>query len=138
MPTIELWEKTGKGVFRVLHSIRPPIEVVVLEDARGNQYPIFEGNNEVPVGVYSILIVRPYAKEDSDVLRHTNCTVEVWHDEDEAYIVNIGDFVGGYIPYMGANWEKYAQARGDQLVRPAGWNPISAQRMLLEAKQRVG
>ena len=69
-------------------------------------------------------------------MQHTNCTVEVWHDEDEAHIVNIG--VGGYISCMGANWEKYAQARGDQLVRPAGWNPISAQRMLLEAKQRVG
>lgn len=123
-------------MFGVLHSIGPPAEAVVLEDARGNRYTIFEGNNEVSAGVYSTLIVRPYAKEDSDVLQHTNCTVEVWHDEDEAHIVNIG--VGGYIPYMCANREKNAQARGDQLVRPAGWDAISAQRMLLEAKQRVG
>lgn len=141
MPTIELWEKVGKGAFRVLHNIKRPVEVVALEDAQGNLYPIYEGNNAVPSGVYGLVIVRPYAKDYSEVFyRPPAMPIEVWNEDDVVYLVHVGEFVGimgGYDPYKGAAWEKYANSNGDKLERPVGWMSTNAQRMILEANRRM-
>lgn len=138
MPTIELWEKVGKGAFRVLHNIKRPVELVALEDASGNLYPIYEGHNEVPTGIYALVIIRPYAREDSEVVyRPSYKNVEVWNEDDEVHLVNEGEFVGGYYSFKGAAWEKYANSKGDKLERPVGWLNKTAQSMLLEANRRL-
>lgn len=138
MSKIELWEKTGKGALKILHNIKRPVEVVALEDAQGNLYPIYEGNNEVPAGIYRIVVIRPYAKEDGEVFyRHTSMPIETLNDDDVVYIVNIGQFLGGYYAYKGAAWEKYVNSNGDKLERPVGWISSSAQRMILDANRRM-
>lgn len=138
MPMVELWEKTGKGVFRAIHNMRRPVELVALEDAQGNLYPIYEGNNEIPTGIYALVIIRPYETGESEVFnRPASMPIEALNDDDVVHLVNIGEFSGGYFAYKDAEWEKYANAKGDKLERPVGWNSINAHRMILEANKRT-
>ena len=138
MPTIELWEQTGKGVIRFVHNLKRPVEIVALEDVNRNLYPIYEGNNEVPAGIYGIVIIRPYAQEDSEVYNRSSIArVEVWNEDDIVHIVNVGTFLGGYIPKSGNVWEKYVNANAEKLERPVGWLSRNAQRMILDANKRT-
>ena len=139
MPKIELWEKTGKGALKILHNIKRPVEVVALEDAQGSLFPIYEGNNEVPAGIYKIVAIRPYAKVDQDVFcRQEQMLVEAWDDDEVVYIVNVGEFLGGYYAYKGDAWEKYAGSNASKLERPVGWIASSAQRVILDANKCMG
>lgn len=82
MPLIELWEKTGKGAMKYVHDLWTPVEAVALEDVKGNLYPIYEGHNYVPTGMYCLVILRPYPKKDQKpVERQSHLQVEVRRED---------------------------------------------------------
>ena len=134
MAMIELWEKSGKGAVRFVHNLKPRVEVVALEDVRGNIFPIYDGHNEVPAGIYNTMFIRPYAKENEEVISRNHMMVEVEEKDDVIYLVNVGEFLGGYYPYKGDAWNKYVDKNGEILQRPVGWSARSAEKMLLEAR----
>lgn len=130
MPKIELWEKAGKGVFKVLHNAHRPIALVVLENRHGDSYTIFEGNNEVPAGDYEIVIIRPYEKDQSRVITRRgvyDCEVR---NGSTVHIVDIGDFAGGYMPLDGDSFAWKKMANSDKLERPIGWSASNAMQMI--------
>lgn len=136
MPTIELWEKTGKGAVKFLHNLRRPQEVVALESADGSLYPIYQEHDEVPPGIYGIVQLRPYANDDNDVFHRAMFSVECLDENEVVNIVNAGDFVGGYIPYKEKQWNKYVNKNAEKLERPIGWVASIAERMLVDVNKR--
>lgn len=138
MPRIELWERLGAVKF--VSNMNRPLEIVALESPNGDLLPIYEGNNEVPIGKYSIIILKPYATGSEPVIQRREYfnIVEFWNDDDVVFIVNERGFTGtGYMPYTADKWNEYAQKYNDKLVRPAGWNYGTATRMIADVKKRL-
>lgn len=138
MPHVELWERLGAVKF--VSKMNRPLEIVALESPNGDLLPIYEGNNEVSIGKYSIVILKPYATGEEPVMQRREYfnTVELWNDDDVVFIVNERGFTGmGYMPYTDNKWSEYAQKYKDKLVRPAGWNYGLAIRMINDVKKRL-
>lgn len=136
MARVELWERTGKGITRLLHQIKRRLYVIVLEKESGEQFPIYFGNNEVPGGMYKIHVIAPYSTKEEKKHQIETSPIIVKDDDEVIYLVRQGFLSEAIMQgpdhsrYTEKDWSPYYEKKKENLQIPFGWDAKNAQDML--------
>ncbi len=125
MVEVRVWYKESWGIFRYFW--KQPCFLVVLHDAAGRQYPIYETSNVLEnAGTYQISLYQPW-NEPKQVDSAGFFTVK---PSDTVVNIVVENSLGTEMAHVPRNWAEYVEKYRERLDRPLIWHEPDAVKLI--------